>query len=360
MRTTQRRRAFTLIELLVVIAIIAILVALLLPAVQQAREAARRTQCKNNLKQLGLALHNYADVYKRLPFARGGAGNWDGGSRTNWDRLSGLVPLLPFFDQAPLYTRIKNGGDPACCGPAPPMGAEPWDQSYEPWRHKLSALQCPSEPGRGPDWPNIGRTNYGFCYGDTIPDNHLNNSATRPRGMFHLQSSYRITDAKDGSSNTIFMGEIGVSSPGFRADIQGHVAEGVAAAAVNDPRVCAATVVNGEYAPGVVMRTWRGERWTDGNQSNTGFSTILPPNGASCSQSDWDGSWGIYSAGSRHIGGVQVLMGDGGVRFVSESIDTGNQAAYVYGAGGTGAGRSPYGVWGALGTRSGRETIEDF
>src|SRR5579863_732782 len=111
------RRAFTLIELLVVIAIIAVLVALLLPAVQQAREAARRSQCKNNLKQLGLALHNYHDAYGCFPFECGGttdppgaSGHTTGGN--NWSRLSGTVVLLPFFDQAPLWNQIAGGGQP--------------------------------------------------------------------------------------------------------------------------------------------------------------------------------------------------------------------------------------------------------
>src|SRR5438270_6004969 len=101
----MRRRGFTLIELLVVIAIIAVLVALLLPAVQQAREAARRSQCKNNLKQIGLALHNYHDIFNLFPSASGGT---DQGAKNNGDRLSGIVMLLPHLDQAPLWNQISG------------------------------------------------------------------------------------------------------------------------------------------------------------------------------------------------------------------------------------------------------------
>src|SRR6188768_3739919 len=103
MNRCRSRRAFTLIELLVVIAIIAILIALLLPAVQQAREAARRTQCKNNLKQLGLALHNYHDIYQRFPRSFGNQ-SVDGSGNERWGH-SQWVGLLPFFDQAPLYNQ---------------------------------------------------------------------------------------------------------------------------------------------------------------------------------------------------------------------------------------------------------------
>src|SRR5215472_14104584 len=106
-RFWRNKRGFTLIELLVVIAIIAVLVALLLPAVQQAREAARRAQCKNNMKQLGLALHNYHDVATVFPFEAGGTG-WSGPGTGNWGRLSGLVLLTPYLDQQGLWNQIST------------------------------------------------------------------------------------------------------------------------------------------------------------------------------------------------------------------------------------------------------------
>src|SRR5690606_28625210 len=112
----DRRSGFTLIELLVVIAIIAILIALLLPAVQQAREAARRTQCKNNLKQVGLALHNYHDVFGSFTYKSGGTDRPPSSAPCNLGnarRRSGWVGLLPYIDQGPLYNQIESGGAPA-------------------------------------------------------------------------------------------------------------------------------------------------------------------------------------------------------------------------------------------------------
>ena len=125
------RRGFTLIELLVVIAIIAILIALLLPAVQQAREAARRTQCKNNLKQLGLALHNYHDNFGRFCPSRGGPND---GANRNGDQ-TGFVRLLPYMDQDAIYRQIRQDSNtvPVC-----------WDGAFLPWTTQINMLLCPS------------------------------------------------------------------------------------------------------------------------------------------------------------------------------------------------------------------------
>ena len=354
-RKWLRRKGFTLIELLVVIAIIAVLVALLLPAVQQAREAARRSQCKNNLKQFGLALHNYHDVFGRFVFGTGGTDN--GSDSSNWSRLSGIVPLTPYLDNAPLYNQV-SGGLPGFN----PMGPAPWRDDYQPWRTQLAISRCPSETGRGTNWPHIGRTSYGFCIGDTIRGNNEGGqwSNRKARGMFFLYSSMGIQDILDGSSNTILMAEIGTAIEGNRQDIIGQVAQGAVNTA--NPGACLGMIVNGSWISSANLAGWRGQRWTDGNGSNTMFTTILPPNSPSCSNSTWDGDWGIYSAGSRHTGGVQVVMGDGAVRFVSQNINVGNvNSPDVYESGTTAiGGRSPYGVWGALGTRASAEVIGDF
>src|SRR5690242_9125242 len=120
----RRRRGFTLIELLVVIAIIAVLIALLLPAVQQAREAARRTQCKNNLKQIGLAVHNYLDTYSMLQIQRAGTDGPD--EKGNGTRLSVFVEILPYLEQAPLYSQIAAGGKLTGGGTVQGFGSAPW------------------------------------------------------------------------------------------------------------------------------------------------------------------------------------------------------------------------------------------
>src|SRR5688500_16152212 len=166
-RSKREPRAFTLVELLVVIAIIGVLVALLLPAVQAAREAARRTQCGNNLKQLTLALHNYHDTYLYLVFRRGGT---SGGTvdQSNQNRLSGFIPLLPFLEQKPMYDNIANG-DPTIT--VPPMGKTAWNSwptggVHIGWNDSPDTLLCPSDNGYS---TKLGRLNsYAFSNGDQV------------------------------------------------------------------------------------------------------------------------------------------------------------------------------------------------
>ena len=141
MKRNQVNKGFTLIELLVVIAIIAILIALLLPAVQQAREAARRTQCKNNLKQLGLAHHNYHDVYGKFIYRKGGNDMSGLAIRGNSNRLSGLMGLMPYMEQGALFNLVAAGGG---TGTKPPGGPEGW-ASWNEWNVTIPGLQCPSD-----------------------------------------------------------------------------------------------------------------------------------------------------------------------------------------------------------------------
>jgi prepilin-type N-terminal cleavage/methylation domain-containing protein/prepilin-type processing-associated H-X9-DG protein len=360
--STQRPscRGFTLIELLVVIAIIAILIALLLPAVQQAREAARRSTCRNQLKQLGLALHNYHDVAGSFPYGRGGT---TGGGRnaSNNNEGSGLVMLLPYLDQAPLYNVLSSPqtfGDVSvqAFGPSALAGASSW---YEPFGHEIPVLHCPSsQQVPGGHFNGTARTNYGFSYGDTATEM---GSRVNVRGLFGFQTSFGIRDITDGSSNTIAMGEI-ASSRDTRSILGRGIARDVGAGILSSPIECftfANQGVPGQYNAGVSLGVWRGNVWGSGMPAYTGVNTILPPNSPSCMQSD---SWSNSSRGqlpvtSMHVGGAHVLMADGAVRFISENIDTGNIAApdvTVHG------GPSPYGVWGALGSIAGNETIGEF
>jgi prepilin-type N-terminal cleavage/methylation domain-containing protein/prepilin-type processing-associated H-X9-DG protein len=374
MAESRKRRAglrgFTLIELLVVIAIIAVLVALLLPAVQQAREAARRSQCKNNLKQLGLALHNYHDAYGCFPFECGGTTDPPGASGhlnqgNNWSRLSGVVVLLPYIDQAPLWNQIAGGGQPGgpINGKYPPMGPEPWDWTgYQPWYVQVPLLRCPSDRFAGGSGEPHGKSNYAFCMGDMVTnsDGNLEWWAAEPRGMFYYHSKLSVTDCKDGTSNTLAMGEHALSQD--NTTIFGNAIMSISGIAQN-PSLCAAKAINKQYIPGQNVQDYIGNPWTDGGVVHTGFMTILPPNSPSCVTSNWDSDAGLISASSRHPGGIHVLMTDGGVRFISENINAGNPQAPDVGVGrGTGSvgTRSPYGVWGGLGTRNGGEPLGDF
>jgi len=350
----KTKPGFTLIELLVVIAIIAVLVAILLPAVQQAREAARRSQCQNNLKQFGLALHNYHDVYSLLPPFGGGKGNLSSsGQRT---RLSGVGFLLPYIDQTAVFQEIDSlkGDNP------------PYNDNL-PWTRRIPILQCPSDSGnQDPSTPanTRGKKNYVFCAGDS----HAGNGCQRPafpivtlsRGLFAAMTCYGLRDATDGTSNTIAMSEIVGAD---RTNGRGMIANTTLSAANASPAACAAlwNVTTQTYPAGAwVGEPARAYRWADGVGSYSAFSTAAPPNAGSCYSGGSQSSYcdGMYSAESRHPGGVEVVMADGAVRFVSENIHTGNQAAILPSV--SEQTTSPYGVWGALGTRGGRELVTDF
>jgi prepilin-type N-terminal cleavage/methylation domain-containing protein len=387
-----RQRGFTLVELLVVIAIIGILVGLLLPAVQRAREAARRMSCQNNMKQMGLALHNYHAAYNKFVSASAGrAPFWGNGLAGHGYRLSGHINLLPFMEQQALWNDIaKQGWSSGSSGwfrdPAKrPYDNAPWE-NIPPYRTQVATIRCPSDPGdyRLNGW-GPAFNNYAFCYGDACFDIHApyrfdsNNGENgwqleNKRGLF---ARYRWTgerDALDGVSNTIAMAEIGTNlgDRNLIGEVSGSTGGGWGNGLRDNPQICltAKDPQNPtKYVPTTVFYnsgtnpTWsagRGGWWCDGSLHYTGFQTMLPPNAPSCMGGFWDDTWGIYSAGSNHDAGVNVVMGDGAVRFISENIDAGNlpgitQTAYNGNA--ACSARSLFGVWGALGTRSSGEPV---
>ncbi|MEW4531103.1 MAG: DUF1559 domain-containing protein [Maioricimonas sp. JB045] len=363
---SQRRRfsasGFTLIELLVVIAIIAILIALLLPAVQQAREAARRTQCRNNLKQLGLALHNYHDVYGVFPARQGGSGTIPSGQHRA--RMSAFVALLPYYDQGALFNTIMDNQDA-------PWANSPW------WNQVIPMLNCPSDAGdRQPHGGGPrGRYSYGFCGGDnyiaSIPDPGVRSGsapdAPMPnRGMFGKQATVRFRDIVDGTSNTIAMSER--SRPHSSRSLGMIAVDASGDPSSFSPISCASFFDGTFYASTAAMFTQDtspGYRWGDGAAFFHAVTTILPPNSALCliGNPAWQSGGGHYGPGiwtptSEHEGGVFALMGDGAVRFISENIDTGNIA--VTAPDPLTSSPSPYGVWGALGTKAGGEVLSEF
>lgn len=352
------RKGFTLIELLVVIAIIAILIALLLPAVQQAREAARRTQCKNNLKQLGLALHNYHDVHGKFVYRKGGTSGYGNPSRYdgNYNRRSGMISLLPFIDQAPLYNQIASGDTSTG---VPPGGAAPWS-GWGVWKKQIPGFRCPSDPGISTD---RGTCNYAFCMGDYV--GAANRDATNVSGMFAANTTYALRDIIDGASNTIMFGERVQANFGINGNSRASIKEGTVTGVSgisSNPGACIAAanaISQGAfYTSGTTIKGRFSSVWQDGQPENVAFLTVIAPNGPSCinnSDPNSDGEINLLTASSHHTGGAQVLMGDGAVKFVSDSIDTGN-----LGVGTTLGTKSPYGVWGSLGTKSGGEIVGEF
>jgi prepilin-type processing-associated H-X9-DG protein len=327
------------VELLVVIAIIGILIALLLPAVQAAREAARRSQCLNNLKQFGLALHNHHDTYNAFP-----------PHATNW-RWNAHHRLLPFNEQRGVWQIAQNwSGEPA-----------PWDGG--PWDVVIPGMKCPSDGAPARCGDNTSSTNYMFCRGDYVARAEEFN---HPRGMFTAkEGTYKqnikgntFADASDGTSNTAAMSERVIGYQRQTMVLGGAVVNGTAVGSWSscNPSICLAQVgVGGNFLPGLDYRDWSGKRWADGGLPFTGFNTIIPPNGPMCVRDGDDANRALVPPQSFHPGGVNLLLTDGSVRFVNNSIYAGDLTKPN-----VQSGPSPYGVWGALGSRNGNEPTGNF
>ncbi len=341
------RHGFTLVELFVVLIIVAIIAGLLLPAVRTSSEAARRMQCSNNLKQLQLAALNYESAHNKFPRAKGGT-DIGGPLVSNMGRLSGLVALLPFVEQGPLFntisTEITNDDTQF-----PPFGPAPWVESYEPWKTSLSVFNCPSQPRLADT--SSGTTTYAFCIGDVA--SHLN-QPTVIRGAFAAGIQTSLGDYSDGTSQTVSLTEMGLINE--RAT-SGTFAINQSQTIIYAPILCRQLSENGMYKRGVPLSEFgRGSRWADGGSGIAMVNTILPPNSPSCSVGV-EAADGIFSAASAHTNGVSVAMCDGSVHFISNSIDCGDatrsppsKAQYT-----SEKHPSPFGVWGALGTAAGGE-----
>ncbi len=354
-KLVRNRRAFTLVELLVVIAIIGILIALLLPAVQAAREAARRSQCTNNLKQMGLGLQNYHDVNGAFPLGCGGTSTCTAPYvNGNCTRVSAFIPLLPFIEQVALYDRIRGGGAGAA-----PYGPAGWS-GWAIWNVQVPSLLCPSDSRPFPATGAAGENNYAFSHGDSILNLYVWNPDPS-RGMSQPYKSIKLSMVTDGTSNTIMMSERVRANFGLNSLANANIKLGAVSnvTGVNtNPGVCL-TYANGQNynAPASVLSGYFGTNWTDCTTARCGFNTVLPPNSPSCLINPYcagcypgDTSGGVLTASSNHPGGVNGVMVDGSVRFISESVNTGN-----LGMAEVTSGPSPYGVWGAMGSRSGGE-----
>ena len=299
------RRAFTLIELLVVIAIIAILVALLLPAVQQAREAARRSSCKNNLKQLGLAMHNYHDVHKQFPPA---AINLtqnpapENCRHADWG-ATWILMALPFIEQGALYDQYnfeqvaRNGN--ATSG------------NNQVTRRRLEAILCPSHPTNSSlltqDFTGFEKGNYGVNLGSgyNLERDHFNDS--NRRGPFSVVGMYgaKFRDMTDGTSNCILISEIVTGIGG--GDDKGAWGW-CSGPTFNGSSGCGGNRI---LTPNTTLRT-DCSHYASNNNSDNNFNRRNNPDAAA--------NGGVASR-SYHTGGVQSTLGDGTVRFISENID---------------------------------------
>lgn len=335
------RPGFTLIELLVVIAIIAILIALLLPAVQQAREAARRTQCKNNLKQLGLALHNYLDTYRAFPptmsVGPGGGGEWSLQAR-----------LLPYTEQGNMYDTIDFSQDYNQTSPLFPDGVKAL---------RVPLLLCPTDPN---DRQRVDSTtgvpiHYPLTYAVNLGTWQVFDPATGRHGdgAFGPNSKTSDRDFTDGMSNTLCMSEVKAYTPYARNSSTPLPGNAPVPADVDD--VCA-------YVAGASQHQSNSghTEWADGRAHHVGFTTTLNPNTevlctngvhgvqdvdfTSQREDNPEGTpnptFAAVTARSWHTGIVHASLMDGSARGISENIDLQ--------------------IWRGLGTRQGGEVIGDF
>lgn len=363
--------AFTLVELLVVIAIIGILIALLLPAVQAAREAARRMQCSNSFKQFGLSCQTFHDAHKTLP-----SGMETGGS---WNVFSAHIVLLPFMEQSARYEtiisedKILKDVDPNDAS----LGLAVWDwidlgqvnnpasdhYRFRGFVNAISAMACPSDGASSNPCPrtNATVTNIMTCRGDRYSDSYANADWGRAaqRGIFGIGTNNRknMSAATDGTSNTILATETvsaGSSTESLRIKGGATILESLTDTAA--PYLC-----NDMRDPndrtmmiGTALYGARGQ-FNDGRPFITGVCTVLPPNSPSCGNNipgGGDNSSGVFSASSNHTGGVNAGLIDGSVHFVSDTIDSGNMTLVE-----VRQGKSPYGLWGNLGAMESGQAV---
>jgi hypothetical protein len=288
-----------------------------------------------------------------------------GGNNNQTRRFSAHLALLPYVDQAPLFNQTMTFMESNSDGNTD----VPWSDTVPCVATSLPYLMCPSDSQTTVSSNLRAKTSYAFCRGDNAWDYNNAWQGNGGRGMrgFFLgvrndgqgggPRRFRDVVSNDGLSNTIAMGERIIAQAGAQRIQRGAMTKAVANGGRNNPAACMASVGNGGlYTDTSQLERLAGTRAFDGGPEFTQFVTVIPPNGPSCKNGggshDRDG---CHTAGSKHVGGAQVLMGDGAVRFISENIDTGDLTQ-----GPVTGGPSPYGVWGSLGSIAGGETIGEF
>jgi prepilin-type N-terminal cleavage/methylation domain-containing protein len=306
---SRRTRGFTLIELLVVIAIIAILIALLLPAVQQAREAARRAQCKNNLKQLGLALHNYESSHSAFPLGRVGYPKV----------FSAHAQLLPYLDGSNLYNLIDFNTAPNFGAPSAPM-----TQNEIAARAVIPGYLCPSDFGRTAG-SEFGPLNYPASVGSGV--NRLatggvdSSSIKTGDGVMYSGSATKFRDVTDGLSNTAAFSESTLGPGGNPSSPSGSAPQKPDSEVLELTGATVTTTASCGSSSGGNWSGLRGAKWLNGHYGDTLYNHFYNPNSRQYDCGNASHNYGLTAARSRHVGGVHVCLCDGSVRFVSENVD---------------------------------------
>jgi prepilin-type N-terminal cleavage/methylation domain-containing protein/prepilin-type processing-associated H-X9-DG protein len=300
------KRAFTLVELLVVIAIIGVLVALLLPAVQAAREAVRRASCANNLRQLGLALHNYHDIFNKFPGAR---------DPFSPGPFSTQAHLLDYLEQSNL-SKMVDFSQPTSTG---------GNQSVA--NMVVKAFLCPSDPANG----RVPGLMFGGCNLVANVGTGINNGDyVTGDGVFLLNNPVALRNITDGTSNTAAFSESIIGDGQNFAITPQRQAVQLAGATLPEPASC-------NTGPWIGKR---GDRWINGGYLSTAYNHFAPPNSSTWDCLNSSNNFGLKTARSLHPGGVNVLVCDGSARFLNNNVDIA--------------------TWKAIATRDGGETVNAF